>query len=172
MARAYLPSRVPTAADQAAGQSSRSTATGHSLTIRSVRPSPFLPNCLRQAHVIVYALAQASKAIIPKDAGGPWGRRIGVSVQGSLNWALRVGAYSTKRLSSSDWNRYALVVMNCMPLIFPLYSLIFLPGNDNAAASWNPQPVTATIEFRGQQATYTFPVGVVRIHVSVLHPGN
>ncbi|KAJ7871665.1 glucan endo-1,6-beta-glucosidase [Mycena olivaceomarginata] len=95
-----------------------------------------------------YALAQASKAIIPKDAGGPWGRRIGVSVQGSLNWALRVGAYSTKRLSSSDWNRYALVVMN---------------WNDNAAASWNPQPVTATIEFRGQQATYTFPVGVTTL---------
>ncbi|KAK7028681.1 glycoside hydrolase superfamily [Favolaschia claudopus] len=95
-----------------------------------------------------YALAQASKAIIPKDAGGPWGKRIGVSVKGSLNWALRVGAYSTKRLSSSDWNRYALVVMN---------------WNDNAASSWNPQPVTATIEFRGMQATYTFPVGVTTL---------
>ncbi|KAJ6612396.1 glycoside hydrolase [Mycena sp. CBHHK59/15] len=61
-----------------------------------------------------YSLAQASKAIIPKDAGGPWGQRIGVSVQGSLGWALRVGAYSTGRLSSTDWNRYSLVVMNCM----------------------------------------------------------
>ncbi|KAJ7225138.1 glucan endo-1,6-beta-glucosidase [Mycena haematopus] len=95
-----------------------------------------------------YSMAQASKAIIPKDAGGPWGRRIGVSVQGSLDWALRVGAYSTKRLSSTDWNRYTLVVMN---------------WNDNAAVSWNPQPVTATIEFRGQQATYTFPVGVTTL---------
>ncbi|KAJ7441552.1 glycoside hydrolase superfamily [Mycena latifolia] len=90
-----------------------------------------------------YALAQASKAIIPKDAGGPWGRRIGVSVQGSLGWALRVGAYSTKRLSSTDWNRYSLVVMN---------------WDDSASTTWNPVPVTATIEFRGMQATYTFPV--------------
>ncbi|KAJ7151952.1 glycoside hydrolase family 30 protein [Mycena filopes] len=91
-----------------------------------------------------YALAQASKAIIPKDAGGPWGRRIGVSVQGSLGWALRVGAYSTQRLSSADWNRYSLVVMN---------------WDDSASTAWNPVPVTATIEFRGLQATYTFPVG-------------
>ncbi|KAJ7854644.1 glycoside hydrolase family 30 protein [Mycena leptocephala] len=83
-------------------------------------------------------LAQASKAIIPKDAGGPWGRRIGVSVQGSLGWALRVGAYSTKRLSSTDWNRYSLVVMN---------------WDDSASTTWNPVPVTATIEFRGVQAT-------------------
>ncbi|KAJ7703693.1 glycoside hydrolase family 30 protein, partial [Mycena rosella] len=91
-----------------------------------------------------YALAQASKAIIPKDEGGPWGQRIGVSVQGSLGWALRVGAYSTKRLSSTDWNRYSLVVMN---------------WDDSASTTWNPVPVTATIEFRGMQATYTFPVG-------------
>ncbi|KAF8172956.1 glycoside hydrolase family 30 protein [Mycena galopus ATCC 62051] len=95
-----------------------------------------------------YSLAQASKAIIPKDAGGPWGQRIGVSVQGSLDWALRVGAYSTKRLSSTDYNRYTLVVMN---------------WNDNAAVSWDPQPVTATIEFRGMQASYTFPVGVTTL---------
>ncbi|KAJ6452494.1 glucan endo-1,6-beta-glucosidase [Mycena sanguinolenta] len=95
-----------------------------------------------------YSMAQASKAIIPKDPGGPWGQRIGVSVQGSLNWALRVGAYSTKRLSSTDFNRYTLVVMN---------------WNDNAAVSWNPQPVTATIEFRGQQVSYTFPVGITTL---------
>ncbi|KAJ7466148.1 glycoside hydrolase family 30 protein [Mycena galericulata] len=89
-----------------------------------------------------YSMAQASKAIIPKDAGGPWGQRIGVAVDGSLGWALRVGAYTTKRLSSTDWNRYALVVMNCA-----------------ASTTWDPVPVTATIEFRGMQATYTFPVG-------------
>lgn len=59
-------------------------------------------------------MAQASKAIIPKDAGGPYGQRIGVSVGGSLNWALRVGAYVTHRVSSTDWLRYSLVVMNCM----------------------------------------------------------
>lgn len=61
----------------------------------------------------VHSLAQASKAIIPKDAGGPWGQRIKVSVGGSLGWALRVGAYVTGRASSSDWNRYSLVVLNC-----------------------------------------------------------
>ncbi|KAJ6449146.1 glycoside hydrolase family 30 protein [Mycena vitilis] len=95
-----------------------------------------------------YSMAQASKAIIPVDAGGPWGKRIGVSVQGGLGWALRVGAYSTKRVSSTDWNRYSLVVMN---------------WDDNSATSWNPIPVTATIEFRGVQATYTFPVGVTTL---------
>ncbi|KAF7358940.1 Glycoside hydrolase family 30 protein [Mycena sanguinolenta] len=95
-----------------------------------------------------YSLAQVSKAIIPKDIGGPWGQRIEVSVGGSLNWALRVGAYATGRVSSSDWTRYSLVVMN---------------WNDNASAGWDPVPVTATIEFRGMQATYTFPVGVTTL---------
>ncbi|KAJ7106818.1 glycoside hydrolase family 30 protein [Mycena crocata] len=104
-----------------------------------------------------YALAQASKAIIPKDAGGPWGRRIGVSVQGSLGWALRVGAYSTKRVSSTDWNRYSLVVMN---------------WDDNTSASWNPVPVAATIEFRGMQAKYTFPVGEIQTTLWWFAPPN
>ena len=58
-------------------------------------------------------MAQASKAIIPKDVGGPFGQRIGVTVAGPLSWALRVGAYVTKRVSSSDWSRYSIVVMNC-----------------------------------------------------------
>jgi hypothetical protein len=60
-----------------------------------------------------YAMAQASKAVIPKDVGGAWGQRIGVTVGGTLNWALRVGAYVTTRVSSSDWLRYSLVVLNC-----------------------------------------------------------
>lgn len=58
-------------------------------------------------------MAQASKAIIPKDEGGPFGQRIGVSVSGSIAWALRVGAYVTNRASSSDPPRYSIVVMNC-----------------------------------------------------------
>ncbi|KAJ6476001.1 glucan endo-1,6-beta-glucosidase [Mycena vitilis] len=95
-----------------------------------------------------YSLAQASKAIIPVDTGGPWGRRIGVSVEGGSGWALRVGAYSTTRVSSSDWNRYSLVVLN---------------WDDNSATAWDPIPITATIEFRGVQATYTFPVGVTTL---------
>jgi hypothetical protein len=55
---------------------------------------------------------QASKAIIPKDKGGPFGRRIGVSVTGSRNSALTVGAYVTNRVSAGDV-RYSLVVLNC-----------------------------------------------------------
>lgn len=70
-------------------------------------------------------MAQASKAILPKDVGGPWvrpvcywcslapsrffliqGQRIGVSIGGTMNWALRVGAYVTGRVKSTDWNRY------------------------------------------------------------------
>lgn len=58
-------------------------------------------------------MAQASKAIIPKDVGGPFGKRVKVTVGGSLSWGLRVGAYVTGRVSSSDWLRYSLVVMNC-----------------------------------------------------------
>lgn len=60
-----------------------------------------------------YAMAQASKAIIPKDAGGPFGQRIGVTVGGELNWALVVGAYVTGRVNPADWPRYSLVVLNC-----------------------------------------------------------
>ena len=57
-------------------------------------------------------MGQASKAILPRDSGGPWGKRIGVSVGGTLNWALRVGAYVTGRVNSADWLRYSLVVLN------------------------------------------------------------
>ena len=66
-------------------------------------------------HVIsfpVYSMAQASKAILPRDVGGPWGQRIGVTVGGSMNWALIVGAYVTGRVNPSDWLRYSLVVLN------------------------------------------------------------
>ena len=72
---------------------------------------------------LVYSMAQASKAIIPKDAGGPFGQRIGVSVGGSVGWALRVGAYVTGRSSSSDWSRYSIVVMNCGSLLTCVQSL-------------------------------------------------
>ncbi|KAJ7717570.1 glucan endo-1,6-beta-glucosidase [Mycena metata] len=95
-----------------------------------------------------YSMAQASKAIIPKDVGGPWGQRIGVTVGGSLNWALIVGAYVTGRVNPSDWLRYSLVVLN---------------WDDSVGGGWNPTPVQTTIEFRGMQATYTFPVGVTTL---------
>ena len=63
-------------------------------------------------HQEYYSMAQASRGILPRDVGGPFGKRIGVSVGGELNWALRVGAYVTGRVNSSDWLRYSLVVLN------------------------------------------------------------
>ncbi|KAJ3488425.1 hypothetical protein NLI96_g2859 [Meripilus lineatus] len=95
-----------------------------------------------------YAIAQASKAVLPRDQGGPFGTRIGVSIGGSMNWALRVNAFVTGRTNPSDWLRYSLVVLNWA---------------DNTNGQWNPQPVKSTIEFRGMQATYTFPVGVTTL---------
>ncbi|KAK7441836.1 hypothetical protein VKT23_016497 [Stygiomarasmius scandens] len=95
-----------------------------------------------------YVMAQASKAIIPKDSGGPFGQRIAVSVGGTLNWALRVSAFVTRRNNPSDWLRYSLVVLN---------------WDDHPNGPWDPTPVTTTIEFRGMQATYTFPVGVTTL---------
>jgi len=86
-----------------------------------------------------YSMAQASKAIIPKDSGGPWGLRIGGSVEGSLNW----GIYVTGRVNSANLSRYSVVALN---------------SDDNPGT-----PVQATIEFRGKQATYTFPVGVTTL---------
>ena len=81
-------------------------------------------------------MAQASKAIIPKDAGGPLGTRVGVSVGGALSWGLRVGAYSTGRINSSQWSRFSLVVLNWA---------------DSNSTGWNPTPLQTTIEFRGKQ---------------------
>ena len=118
--------------------------------------------------MVVWAMAQASKAILPKDVNGPWGQRIGVSVGGNLNWALRVGAYVTARNNASDWLRYSLVVLNwydrhgflrCTEADLATFAC----RDDSADSGWNPQPVSATIEFRGMQATYTFPVGVMTL---------
>ena len=58
-------------------------------------------------------MAHVSKATIPKDSGGPSGKRIGVTVGGDLSWALVVTAFVTERTNSSDWLRYSLVVLNC-----------------------------------------------------------
>jgi len=95
-----------------------------------------------------YVIAQNSRAVTPKDTNGPWGTRIGVSIAGSLNWSLRVQAYVTGRVSTTDWDRYSLVVLN---------------WDDSSSTNWNPVDITATIEFRGKQATYTFPVGVTTL---------
>jgi len=74
----------------------------------------------------VYAMAQLSKAVIPKDAGGPFAQRIGVTVGGSQGWALRVGAYVTRRTSSSDWLRYSVVVLNCESLMIFLEFTLYI----------------------------------------------
>ncbi|PCH40287.1 glycoside hydrolase family 30 protein [Wolfiporia cocos MD-104 SS10] len=95
-----------------------------------------------------YAIAQASKAILPKDSGGPFGQRIESTVNGDLNWGLIVAAYVTERTDNNPWNRYSLVVLN---------------WDDQPNGSWDPTPITATIEFQGAQATYTFPVGVTTL---------
>jgi len=76
---------------------------------------PFVPTAyglssLPEHLLLVYAVAQASKAIIPKDSGGPFGQRIASTVNGNTN--LVVSAFVTHRVSSSDWLRYSLVVLN------------------------------------------------------------
>ena len=93
-------------------------------------------------------MAAASKAITPKDSNGPFAQRIGVSVGGTQSWALRTTAYVTARANSADWLRYSLVVLNWA---------------DTNNGAWSPTPVKTTIEFRGKQATYTFPVGVTTL---------
>ncbi len=62
---------------------------------------------------LVYSMAQASKAIIPKDSGGPSGQRIDVTIGGSLSWAPPRVRLCTARISASDFLRYSIVVMNC-----------------------------------------------------------
>lgn len=57
-------------------------------------------------------MAHASKAIIPRDTGGPWGRRIGVNVGGGSASNLRVTAFETARSDSSLRSRYSIVAMN------------------------------------------------------------
>ena len=100
-----------------------------------------------------YLLAHSQRAVVPRDPGGPNGKRIKVTVGGDLNWTLRVQAYATGRVSSTEWQRYTIVVLNWY---------------DFPNGQWNPTPVSATIEFRGVQAQYTFPVGITTLW-SVVH---
>ncbi|KAI0789818.1 glycoside hydrolase [Abortiporus biennis] len=95
-----------------------------------------------------YSMAQASKAVLPRDQNGPFGTRIGVTVGGTMSWGLVVNAFVTGRVNPSDWSRYSIVVLNWA---------------DTANGQWNPQPIQTTIEFRGMQVKYTFPVGVTTL---------
>ncbi|KAG8856486.1 hypothetical protein FRB91_000767 [Serendipita sp. 411] len=84
-----------------------------------------------------YMLAHSSRIVIPREKGGGFATRIGVSVGGSLGSTLSVQAYVTPRASSSDWLKYGIVVLN---------------AND-ASGGWNPQPVATTISFNGLQVS-------------------
>ncbi|KAI5118210.1 hypothetical protein M0805_004700 [Coniferiporia weirii] len=88
-----------------------------------------------------YAIAHASKAILPLSSGGPFGQRIGVGITGDEASSLTIGAYATNQTTSNPNStgneRYSLVVMN---------------SGNNA--------LKAAIKFRGQTAVYSFPVGL------------
>lgn len=88
------------------------------LSIKNVIKHATLVGAALLTVCVVYTLAHASKAIVPKDPGGPFGQRIEVSVQGSLADELVVGAYVTGRVSSSDWYRYSIVVLNWQVLTY------------------------------------------------------
>ena len=64
-------------------------------------------------NLTVYAMAHASKAIIPLDTGGSSAKRIGVTIGGNMNWTLVVEAYVTGRAKPSGPFRYSIVVLNC-----------------------------------------------------------
>lgn len=74
---------------------------------------PVAPGSGSFSDFVDYMMAQVSKATIPRDIGGPSGKRIKVDVNGNLGWSLRVGAFETGRKNPSDWLRYSLVVLNC-----------------------------------------------------------
>ncbi len=122
---------------------------------------------MRQGHyysnttkfLLVYSMAQASKAILPKDAGGPWGQRIGVSVGGSMSWGLVVGAYVTGRVNPTDWLRYCTRRTQLVSYItHRTLAVVRLNRRaDNTNGVWNPQTVETTIEFRGMQVRFTDP---------------
>ena len=131
-------------------------------------------------------MAQASRAITPKDPGGPWGQRIGVNVVGSDARTVRVTAFVTKRKNSSDWWRYSIVVLNWyVPAI-----LRFRDSKRITVAGWQARyrqrevgptechrhyripgtagtiPVPPSISdphHWKSQATFTFPVGLTTL---------
>ncbi|KAL1746195.1 glycoside hydrolase superfamily [Schizophyllum fasciatum] len=100
----------------------------------------------KEIYMTDYALVHLSKAILPKDSGGPFGKRIGVSVTGDQSCALVVSAFITERGVTNEPARYSLVVLNYYDT----------DGMGNA----DFHDVEATISFKGKRAKYTFPVGV------------
>ncbi|KAJ6630379.1 glycoside hydrolase superfamily [Mycena sp. CBHHK59/15] len=87
-----------------------------------------------------YNVAQASRAVLPRDAGGAFGKLISSSVApGNRTAGLRVNAYATTRVNKSDPTRYSLHVLNM--------------------ADTGPH----TVEFQGRQLSYNFPVGLTTL---------
>ncbi|KAH9847929.1 glycoside hydrolase [Lenzites betulinus] len=99
-------------------------------------------------HQEFYSMAQAGKAILPRDVNGPFGQRLHLTIGGARAQGLIATAFVTGRVNPSDWQRYSLVVLN---------------WDDRPDGTWNPTPIQTTIEFRDVQATYTFPVGVTTL---------
>jgi hypothetical protein len=57
-------------------------------------------------------MAQATKAVLPRQAGGAWAKRLESTVAGAPNEALIATAYMSPSVDSSELNRYTLV---CFP---------------------------------------------------------
>ncbi|KAF9258303.1 glycoside hydrolase family 30 protein [Marasmius fiardii PR-910] len=95
------------------------------------------------------SMAHVSKVTIPRDPGGPSARFVGVSVSGSVNSTIRSAAFVSKRDNSNDPSMYSLVVLNQL--------------DRSGDGYWNPTPVNVTIEFKGKQVAYEFPVGITTL---------
>ncbi|KAJ7071787.1 glycoside hydrolase family 30 protein [Mycena belliarum] len=80
-----------------------------------------------------YNIAHAARAVIPRDAGGPFGKRIKSTVSAH---SLRVNAYATARSAASAPTRYSLHVLN------------------------TADAREYTIGFQGKQLSYSFPQGL------------
>ncbi|KAJ7290229.1 glucan endo-1,6-beta-glucosidase [Mycena rebaudengoi] len=84
-----------------------------------------------------YAIAHASRAVIPQDK--EFGKLIGSTVSKSHAGSLRVTAYSTARANAKDPTRYSLHVLNM-----------------GGTAEY-------TIGFQGKQVSYSFPRGLTTL---------
>jgi hypothetical protein len=70
-----------------------------------------------------YAIAHAAHAVLPRDAGGAFGKLIKSTLAtGDRTANLRVNAYATPRVSAKDPTRYALHVLNSA-LVFVIYAM-------------------------------------------------
>jgi hypothetical protein len=109
-------------------------------------------------------MAHAQKAVLPKDVGGPRGKRLGVSVGGNMGWGLRVGAYVTGRASSTDWCTCGIWIAHSFLTHYPqtatasscstvrghlAFHVLMLTvvdvDADKTNNNWNPQQIPTTI---------------------------